>query len=58
MDVLKALEVLETISLKTEGEQDRALKLRVIKVIDEQIALPVLRYARLFHTPLSLMTSK
>jgi hypothetical protein len=45
MDVLKALEHLETVSLKTEGEQDRAVKLKAIKVVDEQLALPVLRFA-------------
>jgi hypothetical protein len=49
MEVIKALELLETVSLKTESETDRASKLKAIKTVDEQLTLPILRYVSYFN---------
>ena len=44
MDLLKALDVLSTVNLKTEQETDRQTKLKALKTVDEQISSPFIRF--------------
>jgi len=43
MELLKALDVLSTSSLKTESESDRQHKLKQLRTVDEQMSLPSLQ---------------
>jgi hypothetical protein len=48
MELVKALDILSLISLKTETEIDRQNKIKQLRTVDDQWSLPSLQYVSLF----------
>jgi hypothetical protein len=47
MELVKAVDSLSLVSLKTETESERQQKIKLLRTVDDQLSLPSLQYVSL-----------